>query len=87
MHSLVFGGRFLNSAKKLEEKLKLRLKKNLDSLSDNPFHLYLHTKPLTGELRGLYSFRLGRDFRVIFKFLDNKEIHLIDITHRKDIYR
>ncbi|MBI2635515.1 MAG: type II toxin-antitoxin system mRNA interferase toxin, RelE/StbE family [Parcubacteria group bacterium] len=56
-------------------------------LSLNPFHSSLHTKPLTGKLSGFYSFRLSRDYRVIFKIISSEEIYLIRVGHRRDIYR
>ncbi len=47
----------------------------------------LHSKPLVGKLKGFYSFRITRNWRVIFSFLDRETIFLIDVAHRKDIYR
>jgi len=87
MHRLIFGKKFLESAKKLDKILKSKLKLSLGCLSLNPFHLTLHTKPLRGKLSEFYSFRLGRDYRIVFKFVSPKEIYLIKIGHRKDIYR
>lgn len=46
----------------------------------------LHTKKLALE-DDIYSFRVGRDYRVLFVFDSGKEIKLIDIQHRKDIYK
>lgn len=87
MHQLAFGKTFLNSAKKLDRVLQPKLKSSLDFLSANPFHPTLRTKPLTGKLLGYYSLRLGGDYRVIFKIISSKEIFLLKVGHRKDIYR
>ena len=87
MHQLVFGRKFLNSAEKLNDKLKPKLKSSLDILLKDPFHSKLHTKPLTGKLSNNYSFRLGRDHRVIFRFASDDTICLTSVGHRKDIYR
>ncbi len=87
MYQLIFGKNFLNSAKKLDDNLKAKLKSSLDFLTLNPFHPTLHTKPLTGKLSNLHSLRLSRDYRVIFKITSPKEIFLIEVGHRKDIYR
>ncbi len=54
---------------------------------ENPYHTQLHTKSLSGELAGIYSFRITRDLRVLFKFLSSDKIILIDVGDRKDIYR
>ena len=87
MYRLVFGNQFLKSAEKLDKKLKPKLKLSLDVLLRDPFHPKLHTKPLAGNLAGRYSFRLGRDYRVVFAFLSKDEIQVFNIAHRKDIYR
>jgi plasmid maintenance system killer protein len=56
-------------------------------LSNNPYDPRLHTKTLRGKLSGYCSFRINRDWRVIFQFMTENEIKLIDIANRKDIYR
>lgn len=87
MHKLTFGNRFFKSAENLNKKTKPKLKLSLDILAENPFHSKLQTKSLSGKLSGHYSFRLGKDYRVIFKFAYNNTIFLLKVGHRKDIYR
>ena len=87
MYQLIFGKKFLDSVKILDKTLKPKLKFSLDFLLLNPFYSSLHTKPLTGKLSGFYSFRLSRDYRVIFKIISFEKIYLISIGHRKDVYR
>ncbi len=81
-----YGSGFESSARKLEKKLKNQLVKQIDFLESDPFHSKLHTKPLTGELSGFYSFRIGRDYRVIFFFKEKAEIHLVKVAKRDEIY-
>ncbi|MBI2459523.1 MAG: type II toxin-antitoxin system RelE/ParE family toxin [Parcubacteria group bacterium] len=52
-----------------------------------PFHPLLHAKRLSGKLAGLLSFRITRDWRVIFQFNDPETIQLLRVKHRKDVYR
>lgn len=87
MYKLVFDSQFLKSAQKLDRNLKPRLKSSLDVLSENPFQSALHTKALSGRLAGYYSFRQGRDYRVIFKFIPDGIIYLLKVGHRSDIYK
>lgn len=87
MYKLVFSSQFLKSASELDRKLKPKLKSGLDILSQNPFHPILHIKSLSGKLAGYHSFRLGRDYRVIFEFLSSNTIYLLRVGNRKDIYR
>lgn len=84
---LNYSDRFLKNARDLPKIQKRKLARLLEILQGNPYHPLLHTKPLAGELAGLYSFRITRDWRVIFRFESPTEIVLIDVGNRKDIYR
>jgi addiction module RelE/StbE family toxin len=84
---VLYGDRFLRSARRLPETQQGKLARQLELVSENPFHPQLHTKPLTGRLTGLYAFRITRDWRVIFQFTAPDQIVLRDVGHRKDIYR
>lgn len=87
MLRIIYGNVFLKSARKLSNKLKPKLADCIITLKNNPFAPSLHTKYLSGKLIGLLSFRITRDWRVIFKFLEPDLIQLIEVAHRKDIYR
>lgn len=78
---------FLRSAKRLPPNIKKKLADLVKLLKSNPFHPLLHTKYLGGLLAGLLSFRVSRDYRVIFYFADPQTIRLLKTGHRKDIYR
>ncbi len=87
MVKIVYGKPFIRSARKLPSELQEKLASLLESLSNNPFHPRLRAKPLSGVLAGFYSFRITREYRVIFQFIQVDEIKLIKVGHRKDIYR
>lgn len=38
-------------------------------------------------LAGLLAFRITRDWRVMFQFLDEATVQLLRVAHRSDIYR
>jgi addiction module RelE/StbE family toxin len=84
---VVYTSSFLKSARKLPKAQQNKLTKLLEILQENPFHPQLHSKALTGKLTGFYSFRITREWRVIFQFLAPDKIKLTVIGHRKDIYR
>lgn len=84
---IVFSENFIKSAKLLPKPIQKKLPILLEILKKNSFHPKLHTKPLMGELKRFYSFRITRDWRVIFNFLNPQKIFLIDVAHRKDIYK
>jgi addiction module RelE/StbE family toxin len=69
-----------------DSELKKRFWKALESFSKNPFNPSLKTHKLTGRLHGLWAFSVSFDCRVIFKFLNDKEILLIDIGSHEEVY-
>jgi len=87
MIRIAYADRFIKAAKSLDISLQNKLADCIALMQTNPFHSGLHTKPLSGPLAGMYSFRINRDWRVLFKFASPDMIQLIDIGHRKDIYR
>lgn len=84
---IVYSSDFIKSVKLAPKPIQKKLANLLEILQDNPFHPKLHTKPLVGKLKGFYSFRITRDWRSIFIFLNSQMVSLIEIAHRKDIYR
>jgi addiction module RelE/StbE family toxin len=78
---------FRKSADKLPKIQQEKLAELIELLSSNPFNPLLHTKRLTEKLSGFFSFRITRDWRVFFRFLDQETIQLLRVKHRKDVYR
>jgi mRNA-degrading endonuclease RelE of RelBE toxin-antitoxin system len=87
MVNVVYHPQFLKSAQKLPPAQRQKLAVCIEFLQENPYHPLLHSKRLSEPLLGLLSFRITRDWRVIFSFLDEKTIQLIAVEHRRDIYR
>jgi len=74
--------------KKLDKKLKQRIKNHLKEIStyDNPLD-YAQVKPLTGELRGFYRLRIG-SYRIIFSLIyEDKVIAVVNIVPRGSAYK
>jgi addiction module RelE/StbE family toxin len=84
---IVYSKDFIKSVKRTPKQIQNKLADLVEILQQNPFHPKLHSKPLVGKLKGFYSFSITRNWRLIFSFLDSETIFLIDIAHRKDIYR
>jgi len=55
-------------------------------LIENVFHPKLHTKKLKIPGISVFSFRITRNYRGIFR-IDGENVILSAIGHRKDIYR
>lgn len=71
----------------LPASVKKKLSRLLALLESNPYNPLLHSKKLSGDLTGLFSFRITRQWRVIFYFKGPDTIHVLEASHRKDIYR
>lgn len=55
------------------------------ALLDNPRRV---GRPLGEELAGIYSARVGRDWRVLYEIDDTKHVVIVlDIRHRSVVYR
>lgn len=78
---------FSKQAARLESRLREKLATLIAILEENPYDLRLHTKQLSEPLVGTLSFRITRDWRVTFRFLSHTTLQLLEVKHRKDIYR
>ncbi|MEO8209666.1 MAG: type II toxin-antitoxin system RelE/ParE family toxin [bacterium] len=82
MHKVLFTDRSKKDLKKLEISIQKRIVEKLNEFSTEP-HQY--SKKLQDSRIGNYRFRIG-DYRVAFD-IENDEIIILRIRHRKDIYR
>jgi addiction module RelE/StbE family toxin len=71
---------------KTDDNLKKKFWKTMKLFSSNPFSKQLRTHKLTGTLKGLWAFSVDYDTRVIFSFLKDDEILLIDIGSHDEVY-
>ncbi len=54
--------------------------------SKDPFHKSLRTHKLTGKLDGLWAFSIDYDTRIIFSFVSDTEVMLIDFGGHDEVY-
>ncbi len=87
MIRIEYGANFRKQASRLETRLQKKLVTLLKFLVKNPYDSRLHTKQLSEPLAGVLSFRITRDWRVTFHFVDTETVRLLEVKHRKDIYR
>lgn len=71
---------------KTDAELNKRFWKSIELFSKNPFHPRLRTHKLTGRLEGLWAFSVAFDCRVIFEFIKDNEVLLIDIGSHEEVY-
>ena len=75
--------RVLTQMAKREGEMYRRVAQALDDLERDPFQGHA----LKGELKGRYSYRVG-SYRIIYRIYKHRLLVIvIDIGHRRDIYR
>jgi mRNA interferase RelE/StbE len=81
-YRLVYTQRAVKDIQGLEEKIRRRIAKTLLRYSEDPFK---YAEKLTDSRLGSYRFRIG-DYRIIFD-LEESDISVLRVGHRKEIYR
>ena len=81
-YSLVYTHRAAKDIKTLEGTIKDRIGKTLRRYAEDPLR---YAEKLTDPRLGTYRFRIGV-YRVIFD-IEEKDIVILRVGHRKDIYR
>lgn len=84
--TLAYSPAFEKSFKRLPEAIQRKVRAQLLLLEQDWTDSRLHRKQLQGEER-TYSFRITRDYRAIIFHVEESVLLLVDIGHRKDVYR
>lgn len=71
--------RFRASFEKLQKSIKQKAKKQLQLFLKNMFHNSLHTEKLEPRQKNIWSFRVDKNYRVIFTFISSDAILFLDI--------
>lgn len=86
MIRIKFSSHFTRAMKKCSEEILRLLDEDMALFLENPRDVRLHIKPLSGALKGFWSFRVGRNHRVLYRQLSSTVFLFYDIDDRKDIY-
>lgn len=77
---------FKKSLNKFSALEKKKIKRKLIIFFTNPFNPQLKTHKLTGKLKKYWSFSVNYSLRILFEFINEESVGLIDIgTH--EIYK
>jgi addiction module RelE/StbE family toxin len=66
--------------------IKNKFTEKLELLKENPYHPFLKTHKLSGKLQNYMAFSIDYNFRVVFKFINNNTVLLIDIGTHEEVY-
>lgn len=83
---LIETGAFRRSFEKLPTQVKLTAKKQFGLFFQNMAHPSLHTEKLEPKEKNIWSFRINRNYRIIFMILPDQTILLLNVGPH-DIYK
>lgn len=86
MYKILFTDKSIKSLNKLPKSIQNKTDLLIDFLVIDYRDNKLKTKKLN-TIDSLFSFRISQDYRAIFEFVDSQTIKILDIRHRKDIYK
>jgi mRNA-degrading endonuclease RelE of RelBE toxin-antitoxin system len=86
VYKIEFTEKSIKSLKRFPRNIQIKVDTLIDILMIDYRDNRLSTKKLRAE-QSLYSFRVGRDYRAVFEFANSSTIKILDIKHRKDIYK
>lgn len=71
---------------KLPRKIQTKAAEKTELFKQNAFHPSLRTEKLSPKRHNVWSFRVDRTYRVVFKFMSNDMVELRYIGHHNEIY-
>ena len=91
MVELIWDDKFKKNFRKWSHQhpeLKAQFAKKIVQFEEDPFHPSLKTHTLSGVLKGLWSFRITYEHRLVFDFIDENraQVVLIDIGSHEEVY-
>jgi len=82
-----YTGKFEKQYRKLPKRIKEKTEKQEKLFRNNPFHPSLHTEKLTPRFKQIWSFRIDKSYRVIFKFLEKDTVLFLNVGPHDYIYK
>lgn len=89
MIELVWDDTFIRILKKWRKKhpdLIKTFNERILVFTENPYHPLLKTHQLSGSLKGYWTISISYQYRLIFKFLSQSKILLIDLGSHDEVY-
>jgi proteic killer suppression protein len=69
-----------------DENLRRRFWERMGLFLESPFSSQLRTHKLSGKLEGLWAFSVNRDCRVVFEFIGEDSVLLVDVGGHDEVY-
>ena len=70
----------------MDARIQKRADKQILIFKGNPFYPSLHTEKLSPKWKNIWSFRIDKSYRVIFRFIDGNAVQFLTIGPHDWIY-
>lgn len=87
MLTLIASREFEEHYQNLPSAIQRKIEKQEALFIHNPFHSSLRTEKLSPKHKGLWSFRVDKKYRVLFRFIDHDTALLLTVGLHDWIYR
>jgi len=87
MFEVLISEEFKKNFEKIPKSVKKKFFRKIEIFRENPFNYILKTEKLGPPFKEIWSFRIDRNYRVIFKFVSSNKILLITCGHHNWIYK
>lgn len=78
---------FIKRYQDLPSSIKKKAERRENIFRRNPYHPSLHTEKLEPKGRQVWSFRIDKSYRIIFRFIRENRVVFLTIGHHNWIYK
>ena len=87
MIKILLSEEFDGSLEKLPKHIRRKAVKRVKIFQENPFHPGLRAEKINPPQLNIWSFRIDRNYRILFRFVESNIALFILADHHKNIYR
>lgn len=87
MIKIILTQEFENHYHKLSLAIKKKAEKQVEIFRINPTHPSLHTEKLEPKGKQVWSFRIDRSYRIIFRFIDGRTALFLTVGTHDWVYK
>lgn len=87
MIKVIYTDEFVKTYSKLSLVIQKKAEKQEKIFTNNPFHSSLNTEKLQPKDKNVWSFRIDKSYRIIFRFIDGNTVLFLTVGPHDWIYK
>jgi mRNA-degrading endonuclease RelE of RelBE toxin-antitoxin system len=84
---ILYADEFVKQFKHLPKRIQQRAVKQEEIFKENPLHPSLNTEKLSPKSKQLWSIRIDRKYRIIFRFNSDQNVYFMAIGEHDWVYK